>query len=336
MKYGLITPYFIPGMSSKRVNYGDGLIMSAVRRELGTPAIILSSRQCPPRELIKKINNQLRCLVIAGANQLGPDYSIFEGADEVLLEEISIPVIPFGVGRNHVGGVGELTASQKARIALAFRNAPIASWRCRNTRDLAGHLIGVASANNLYTGCPVHHSPYGEEVDFSMPGSVLVSVTDRGKFIDREVSLIERCISLFGRDAVAVVFQQSLTSKKESLAFLHNSELRQRKKLIEWIAAKNLQMELPQSVEECYGTYARYETHIGSRLHVHLSFRSMGKASLCFAVDNRAADYLESIGEPLGDPDFKPSQISRCRFIDDELGMRYQRFVSELRSLIAG
>ena len=184
---------------------------------------------------------------------------------------------------------------------------PHTSWRCPHTHGyLLQNLPGLAG-KALMTGCPVQfQAPLLERAAFTKPANeIVVTVTDHGKFWEREKGIVEFVAREFPKS------RKILSLHQDGRAFKHRWKIkhlwnppRRAAELHE--LARGLGYELFYSEEP--GDYVqKYRTVDGTfrqpALHAHLFLLGHAKASYLVRVDDRAASgFAESSDFPLFDP----------------------------------
>lgn len=306
-----LSPYLIPPSlaGTKRVNLGDGIILRAVERLVGPieRAAVVSPRVAPSQQELKFLADS-KGVLIAGANQLNDTYSIWPGLTLEQLQAIGVPFIPFGVGIH--GGEGHnkgLSATSRAILECMHEKIEFSSWRCSATVDYLSREIPHLRHKFLMTGCPVlYDRPLLEGRAFSdSTRRIAVTVTERGDFMERELSLLSHVARRFPKSERSLVLHQNFSPPTRFEGFSHvvlrgafgTTNPYQRVRL----HARRLgfKIVIPKDADECIAFYRGVDAHLGSRLHAHLLCLSLAKRSSLIAVDGRAVGIAGDFGFPL-------------------------------------
>lgn len=351
MSYSVLSPYIIPPelYNRKRANIGDGFILHRIFRLLQPSECshIFSTRVKLGEEDIEKINST-KALILAGANQLNDHYSIVPEFDLFQARRIKIPIIPFGIG---ISGnkKNNVQMSEKTRSILRELHSRIkySSWRCPFTLEyLFGQLPDIAD-RFLLTGCPVVYDdnllngiPFG-----SSTGKVVVTVTERDDFWERETKTINYVSNKFEKSEKSLSLHQSYNfpvgSKWSNLFPVRRKKRLKRKKIVDlhnYAMERGFSVVIPENVESCWTLYNGFNLHIGSRLHAHLFFLSQAKRSFLTYVDERMKGFSTMLGFPLCDfnkfDDYMEYDFEIYRQKSIEHYETMKRFVLYLRSEI--
>src|ERR1041384_840193 len=86
-------------MPTKKVNLGDGIILRAIERRIGSfaPARMFTSRERPSANAMDQLKSA-QLVVLAGANQLTDDFSVWPGATVAEIRASNLTFVPFGIG----------------------------------------------------------------------------------------------------------------------------------------------------------------------------------------------------------------------------------------------
>src|SRR5437667_255923 len=133
----VVTPYMMPEPVSKVVNVGDGFILRAIERLLGKfpPDLTFSSRVLPAAAQISQME---RCsdVILAGANQLTDDYTIWPGFGGARLANTRLRLVPMGIGiHGDPGRNAGMTETTRAVMTQIHERIARSSWRCPKTVD---------------------------------------------------------------------------------------------------------------------------------------------------------------------------------------------------------
>jgi hypothetical protein len=338
VEYAVLTPYLIPPQfSAKAANIGDAFVLERIR-ELLAPhrcAHVFSTRIPLREEDLEKINS-VGALILAGGNLLHESFAPAAGMDVHQFERIRIPLIPFGVG---IYGEADRTApitleSRKLILALHER-LRYASWRCTATlRYLLKHVPEV-EGQALMTGCPVM---YGRPLISGTPFStgahrVLVTVTDRGDFWERETSTLDAVTRLHPRAERTLSLHQLYPDPERGSRRRWTRNLRRRRRralpssLRHYAQARGFRVYVPESAKECLEFYDVFDLHVGSRVHAHLAFLSRARRSFLVPCDERSAGFAETFDFPL----CAPARLED--FLDYDFERFRQRYLGTLGSL---
>lgn len=298
----VVTPFFVDPFGSKRINYGDGFILGAIKRIIGGDYQYhyFSSRKNVDLSTINFINSNFDCIVLAGTNWIGAEFNIFMGLTFELCKKIVIPIVPFGVGRGDIENFDEISTNSKDILTYALRSSGIASVRCNET----ARIFNQANQNiNVFTtGCPVLHAPIIASNSISNNDKILVSVTNRSGHYRNEIENLIRIRKAFPNNDLCIYFQQSRSipnnKHNRNISIFRNNDELGFDQLIKVAEKLNFEIEIPNSTEECYALFDTCEFHIGTRLHVHLTYRAASRKSILLTVDNRAVDYKYTFGDP--------------------------------------
>src|SRR5438105_69751 len=207
-----VTPYLMPQPTSKIANLGDGFIVRAIERLLGKfpPALTFTSRALPASEQISQMQ-KCSWVILAGANQLTDDFTVWPGFDGAALARTGLRLAPMGIGihgepRRNAG----MTAATRAILAQIHERLDNSSWRCPRTVDYLERSLPHLRGRFLMTGCPVlyakpllNESRFGRSED-----TVAVTSTERGDFWKREAATIEFVARRFSASRRLMVIHQ--------------------------------------------------------------------------------------------------------------------------------
>jgi hypothetical protein len=292
-----------PELAGKKiVNIGDGFILRAIERLVGTqsPDRIFTSRAAPKNNEIGVLD-QYGSVILAGANQLNDHYSAWPGLTAESLLKGKLRLIPFGIGIHGASGYND-GLSQQSRTLLEAMHERIeySSWRCPLTLDYLDRCLPKLRGRMLMTGCPVvYDRPLLEGKRFQdSEGSIAVTITDRQDFWERETTLLRWAADRFRQSKRHLVLHQDFLSTRPSQAKPSPVE-----KIRELAKSLGYQIVIPGTAEQAFDLYRNVDMHFGSRLHAHLYFLSQNKRSFLVSVDDRSVGIAESMGFPLSCPD---------------------------------
>lgn len=308
--YAVLTPYLVPaGNRRKRVNVGDGIILRGIERLIGNfhPANTFTSREAPDEHEVEVLRKSPG-IILAGANQLTPNFRILPGLDAATIENAGYRFIPFGVGYDGVlGREMHLTDETKAILRLMHERIAFSSWRCPRTLRILERELPDLKGRMLMTGCPASYDrplldgeAFGEST-----ATIAVTVTDRSGFWQRETRVLEEVARLFPRARKLVVFHQDFPVATGMAAILGRIPMlgryssAERTRLREFAFGLGYELHVPATVDACTALYDEVDLHVGSRLHAHLYFLSQAKRSFLLAVDGRAHGFAEYLDFPL-------------------------------------
>lgn len=324
----VLTPFPIPDrMRLRKVpNLGDGFILRAVERLLGyrfSSSRMFSPRVAPDAKA-RRIMADSAMVIVAGANQLNDEYTIWPGlqADEIRAGHFR--VVPFGVGIHGEAGRNIRMSDETRNIIEAIHeNIEYSSWRCPRTLAYLEREIPHLKGRFLLTGCPVvFDQPLLEGRRFLEKDRVVaVTVTERGNFWEREAQTLEFVARRFQHAKRILVLHQNFerSTPLRRLSWKVRSPLPTRASAI--VKLHCLAMKLgykvvaPESVESGLRLYRKVDLHIGSRLHAHLLLLSHNKRSFLIPVDERARGAADLFGFSLCDP----SKLDSCLGADFEV-----------------
>ena len=316
MSYAVITPYLIPIelQKKKAVNIGDGFILNSLAKLLNANECkyLFTSRQGLSETDIGKINST-KVLILAGANQLNDNFTIVPGMSLSMLEQIKVPIVPFGIGIHGVKKYNcRMSDLTKQILRYIHKNIIFSGWRCPLTIEYLNYHLPELAEKFLLTGCPVMYddkilsnSEFNHDIR-----TVVVTVTERGDFWERETKTI---------DFVAQHYRSchKILSIHQDFVEIHgcdeqniwkNLQIKVLKQydqtpfsLREYAKHRGFQIFNPQSVDECWSFYKSCDLHIGSRLHAHLYFLSQTKKSFLTYVDERCVGFSKALDFPICD-----------------------------------
>lgn len=344
--YSVLTPYIIPrGISNKKVNLGDGFILSAVKRMLPFSSLkyAFSTKQELTDAEILKIN-QGKALIIAGANQLKDTYSLWPNFSFRIYNKISVPIIPLGVG--YKGGIGnadikEMSKLTKKIIIEIHKNIAYSSWRCYRTTKYLKKFAPELSEKILMTGCPViygHNLLKGGKFSTAHK-NIVYTPTERGEWKKREYATLNFILKNFKNSNITMVLHQDFSkiSLRDSFYCLKGN-MTLPKIFHSYARKRGVKIVIPKTIKEGEGIYNECDLHIGSRLHAHLYSLSLCKRSFLTYVDERAESFAEYLNFPI--VDYK--KIGDCLDYDFEIYREsaikhykvMEKFINYLREIL--
>lgn len=310
--YAALSPYLIPPTLSKkkRVNFGDGIILRAIERHVGglSPEVILSPRTAPNAHEVQKLITSSG-VILAGANQLNDLYTIWPGLTPDQLRDIPVRFIPFGIGiHGEAGHTDGLSAHSKEILSIIHERIPCSSWRCPATVEYLRKALPHLSEKFLMTGCPVLYDrpllegdPFAERIM-----RISVTVTERGDFFQRELSLLRHVAKALPRAKRFLTLHQNFSPPSSFEGLRHRlgrSPANQVEALRLEARRLGFSIFIPRSADDLIKFYQTVDAHVGSRLHAHLLCLSLAKRSGLIGVDDRATGIAEHFGFRLYQPD---------------------------------
>lgn len=310
--YAALSPYLIPSalLKKKRVNYGDGIILRAIERRIGrlNPEGVLSPRTPLSATEIARLSASSG-VILAGANQLNDNYSIWPGLTPTQLREIPTRFIPFGIGiHGEEGHTNGLSAQSKEILSIIHERIPFSSWRCPATVEYLREALPHLSDKFLMTGCPVlYDRPLLEGAPFSdRINRISVTVTERGDFFQREMSLLTHVAKALPRAKRFLTLHQNFSPPPPFESLRHRLG-RPPSNQIEALRLEarrlGFSIMIPRSADELINFYKTMDAHVGSRLHAHLLCLSLAKRSALIGVDGRATGIANHFGFSLYQPE---------------------------------
>jgi hypothetical protein len=319
MSYSILTPYILPDFLEyrKAVNIGDGFIRESMEN-LMQPfrcKYAFSTREALSSLDIEKINST-KALLLAGANQLNDCFSVAPGVELAVLDKISVPIIPLGIGIHGIEKYNrEMSSLTRDILGKMHEKLRFSSWRCPLTIRYLDTWLPEVSEKYLLTGCPVMYGTpilSGEHFDVASD-TVVVTVTERGEFWEREIQTIDfvarafqssRKVLSLHQDFVALEQKNAIGLKDQAQAYGANDTnvgFQTPMALRLYAIEKGFEIFIPGSVESCWQLYDSCNLHIGSRLHAHLYFLSQAKRSFLTFVDHRSLGFSQLLQFPLCD-----------------------------------
>jgi hypothetical protein len=271
--------------------------------------------------------NQTSCVILAGADQLCDDFCIVPGMTPQCLDRIKVPVIPMGVGaRGHGSRMRGMSALTKRLMRMIHERITYSSWRCARTVEYLLANVPEIESKVLMTACPVQYQePLMAGAPFTTPARrIAVTVTDRGKFWERDLSILRFVAAEFPNAQRTLALHQDYTGVAPRFKLKHLwSRPRHADELHAAAAALGYGRFHSESPEDFFAFYSTIDGHFGSRLHAHLYLLGQGKASYVVRVDDRAGGIAETSDFPLYDP----QQFAGYRQYD------FERYRTRVRSM---
>ena len=303
----VLTPYLFQRGSNKVVNVGDGMILRAVERRLGSfqPALTLTSRAAPTPEQEQTLLDSA-ATILAGANQLDDHFTPWPGMTADALRHSSHIFVPMGVGIHGDQHRNKLMADNTRQVlAIIHERVSYSSWRCPMTAAYLLREMPELGSKVLMTGCPVlYDKPLLESSIFTENRDVIaVTATERDDFWTRETLTIDFVARSFPSSRkVLAVHQDYLARKKPVIAdHLLGAAGKSAHGLRRYAKAHGFDVITPATQEEAIAFYRTAGMHFGSRLHAHLHMLSQNKPSFLTKVDERSTGIAEHFGFPLCD-----------------------------------
>jgi hypothetical protein len=297
---------------ARKSNIGDGFILRRILQMLHPHECqhIFTSRKNLSADDIRKINDT-KGLILAGTNQLTDNFSIVPGLTLKQLSMIKVPIIPFAIGinghRKENMGISDFT---KTVLNEIHNRIQYSSWRCSMTIDYLVKNVPSIEPKLLMTGCPVI---YDKDLLSGLPfsnktGKIVVTVTDRDDFWEREVKTMDFVSHRF-KDSEKILSLHQVFEGPTMWNFVRSfigrrKIYRHKKKVIAlraYAKERGFHIFVPKNVEECWNFYRSCDMHMGSRLHAHLFFLSQAKKSFLTYVDERMTGFSHDLGFPLCD-----------------------------------
>jgi hypothetical protein len=311
--YAALSPYLIPAsMSGKRVNIGDGFILRAIERQIGAfaPENVFSSREAPgPAEYTRL--TRAKTAILAGANQLDDNFSVWPGLSATDLANMPIRFVPFGIGFNGVADRNKaFSPNALASLVAIHEKLEFSSWRCPITVRMIEAALPQLKGRALMTGCPVvYDKPLLEGNAFhALTNTVAVTVTERDNFWEREAATLRYAAAKFRHSRRLLILHQVFdepTSFELRYGTIPGVSLFLKRRAKLRVLARRLGFEIvsPKSADEALQIYKTVDFHLGSRLHAHLHLLSQNRRSLLTYVDDRMKGFAEFLKFPLSTPD---------------------------------
>lgn len=310
----VLTPYVIPKelQGRKVVNIGDGFILRAIENHIGRflPAKIFSPRIEPTPEVMS-IMLRSPAVILAGANQLNDNFTVWPGLTGEKIREKKIRLIPFGIGIHGEPGKSISLSEQTKDVLRAIHESiEYSSWRCPNTLQFLKQELPELAPQLLMTGCPVVYGRplLGGAAFKGRTRRVAVTVTERHDFWSRETSIIDFVARTFPRAQRFLVLHQNF-SPPQRLEYMRHRWLQKKEvptnpyaKLRWYAAQRGFRILAPRDSDSAIKWYENIDFHIGSRLHAHLLCLSLAKRSALVPIDERSTGIANAFGFELYNP----------------------------------
>ena len=268
------------------VNIGDGFILRAIERLVGTfsPRRTFSSRVAPSHEA-QTILEECSAVILAGANQLDDDYTVWPGLTPDRIRQGKLRFVPFGIGL-HGAPDKNVALSQASRAVLEAIHERIefSSWRCSRTVAVLRRELPHLAERFLMTGCPVLY--------------------------DRPTKVLDVVAKRFHASRLYFVIHQNVSPPTLFEGLRHRFMARSPRELGNQVEALRLyarrlgfKVVIPRDTDECLRLYGKMDVHVGTRLHAHLLFLSQNKRSYLVPVDGRSVGIAADLGFPLSVPE---------------------------------
>lgn len=311
----VLTPYLIPDSlrGRKIVNLGDGFILRAIERLVGTfsPARTFSPRIALTSE-VQTLLEDSPAVILAGANQLNDRYTVWPGLTAERIRASRLKLVPFGIGlHGEPGFTDHLSDTTKDVLLALHEKIEFSSWRCPHTVEYLKRELPQLSSQLLMTGCPVVYDqplinghPFGKS-----DRRIAVTVTERGDFWERETAAIDFVAQNFPRAERYLVLHQNYSPPSRFEQLRHRwlpqppSRLNEYQRLRQYAVRRGFHVICPADADACMEFYGSVDMHIGSRLHAHLLFLSRARRSWLVPVDGRSVGMAEFLRFPLCQPD---------------------------------
>jgi hypothetical protein len=278
-------------------NTGDYLIAYRAKKLLQKyvdPEIVEINRFQPLQPSLPLINKS-KALILCG----GPAYTsdIFDGIYNLssLIDEIRVPIIPFGLGwcgkpypnyPNFTFSIRSLEILKKIHL-----NIPYSSCRDVITRQILENH-GIKNVN--MTGCPVWYDNAYIEKEFQPPEnikSIVVTTPARQDLLFQTISLLDLIKLKYKNAELFLTFHRGIlpgltTPPRKGLAYTLEAFAGK----IKGYTIKDVSGSLNN-----ISFYNNCDLHIGYRVHAHLLFLSNRKPSFLINEDGRGYAFSQSL-----------------------------------------
>jgi len=279
-----------------------------------------------------EIFNKARAVLLTG----GPAYQakMHPGIYPIELDQISVPVIPFGLGwKGQLGQAPEdfqFTESSSRFIAdIHARFSGSSSVRDHLTKNLLNHN-GID--NVMMTGCPAWYDESKLADDFEFPTSIKRVVLSMPAFPHQQVwDLMDATSQLFPGATKYLAFQAGYKS----------THVKNQKEYTAWnyktIRRGVLKGFRPISFDSDFAKFESFmksvDFHFGYRVHSHIFSLSQRIPSMLIAEDSRGVGQAQAMGvEPRMASDDSNAVIAALRELIDTRGAEVQRAIETMRS----
>jgi hypothetical protein len=342
--FAVLSPYLMPPalQGRKAVNLGDGFILRAIERCLGrfAPARTLTSRAAPSSAEQAALD-AAGTVVLAGANQLHDEWTLWPGLDAERLRATALRLVPFGIGLHGDPGRNDgMSPATRALLREVHARIPLSSWRCSRTVAYLRRELPELADRFVMTGCPVlYDAPLLDGVAFAAgEARVAVTVTERGDFAAREEAVLAFAARRFRHARRYLVLHQNWSPPTRWELWRHrwwpraDARLDPYQRLRRVAVRAGFEVVCPRDADEAIAFYGTVDAHLGSRLHAHLLCLSRAKRSWLVPVDGRALGIAEDLGFPLGDPQ-RLEAVMDCDF--DAVRARARMYHADMRRFLA-
>jgi hypothetical protein len=307
MGYVLATPALHAAeCDARRRNLGDELVRDRVIALLGSePDLIISTRHEPSDSEMQVILS-VGILVVAGTNQLSPNFRIIQNVDidKLARAKVQVHCVAIGISGEY-DTQADLDVLAKRHIAYIKRSGGLIAARDRATFDYLCRQLPDSDLCVRLAGCVVSTSfPYRICPESDDRPSVIFTVTERKRFLIRDVILVLRISLLHRRARITFVGHQGPPTDWVCLGRLFPSRKFVRRLidkvkfhiLIMCMGLLGIDIVFPTSAQELVDVYSKAKCHIGSRVHAHLLCISLRCPSVLFASDKRAVQFAATYG----------------------------------------
>jgi hypothetical protein len=311
----VLTPWLVPAdlAGRKAANLGDGFILRAIERLLGPfAAARTGSPRAAPSAAGFAALEQAPCVVLAGANQLRDDWSVWPGLTAGRLRASRLRLVPFAIGLHGDPRCNERMSEPTRELLLGMHERiECSSWRCPRTIDWLRRELPQLAPQLVMTGCPVvYDRPLLDGAPFAAgERRVAVTVTERGDFWARETAVLDFAARRFPRAQRFLVLHQNWSPPTRLELLRHRfwpadaARLDDYQRLRQYAVRRGFKVVCPRDPDEGRAFYDSVDLHVGSRLHAHLLCLSRARRSWLVRVDGRADGIADSLGFPLCLPD---------------------------------
>ena len=310
-----MTPYLMPDSlrGRKVVNLGDGFILRAIERLVGrfAPERSFSPRAAPDAGA-QAVLERSPAVILAGANQLNDNYTVWPGLTAERVRTSRLRLIPFGIGlHGEAGQTLHLSDTTRDVLTALHERVEFSSWRCPHTVSYLRQELPHLAPQLLMTGCPVVYdrplldgTPFGRDTR-----RIAVTVTERRDFWARETAVIDFVARRFPRAARYLVLHQNYSPPRRLEHLRHRwlpqpaSQLNDYQRLRQYAVRRGFTVVCPADADACISFYKGIDMHVGSRLHAHLLCLSRAARSWLVPVDGRATGMAEFLRFSLCGPE---------------------------------
>lgn len=306
-------------LTGGRNNSGDYLIKHKAKE-------LLSSHR-PDRELVdlngwesidtKRLNliNSGKALLLTGGPALQKNMVPNVYALDEVLDDISVPIVSFGIGWHSLNGEWENTRKYK----LSKKTTKILSRLCEHpmlnsVRDY--YTLGVMRnngvKNTVATGCPAMYdysflksgggNQRGTENVTKIAISLGVALKNSQLMENQAKNLVEGIAATFSGAEIVVAFHHGITEDYMGSVGADRKLYSKNTKFASWLESCGISYrDVSGSAESLISFYDSCDVHVGYRVHAHIYCSSTGKPSLLISEDGRGT----SINDFLGGVKFK-------------------------------